>query len=88
MYVSVGVGDVTTVLAALEPRIQSHYFWDQPCISCGSVHTLKKIEDALVVTTKENGLEVNDEKTTYVIMSQRSECRTKPQNSANIWEQL
>jgi len=70
MYVSAGVGGVATVLPVLEPRIQSHYFLDKPCISDGSVHTIKKIAEALVVTTKENGLEVNGEKTTYVIMSE------------------
>jgi hypothetical protein len=70
MYVSAGVGGVAAVLPALEPRIQSHYFLDQPCISGGSVHTIKKIADALVVTTKENDLEVNGEETKYVIMSE------------------
>jgi len=70
MYVSAGVGGVATVLPALESGIQSRYFLDQPCISGGSVYTIKKIADALVVTTKENGLEVNGEKTTYVIMSE------------------
>jgi preprotein translocase subunit YajC len=43
---------------------------DDVNISGGSVGTVKKIADALVVATKKTGLEVNVEKTTYVIMSQ------------------
>jgi hypothetical protein len=39
-------------------------------MSGGSVHTVKKIAKALVVATKEIGIEVKAEKTTYVIMSQ------------------
>jgi hypothetical protein len=35
----------------------------------GSVHTVKKNAEALVVVTKENGLEVNVYKTKYMIMS-------------------
>ena len=35
----------------------------------GSVHTVKKNAEALVVATKETGLEVNTDKTKYVLMS-------------------
>jgi hypothetical protein len=35
----------------------------------GSVHTVKKNTEALVVATKQTGLEVNAEKTKYMIMS-------------------
>jgi hypothetical protein len=35
----------------------------------GSVHTVKKNAEALVVATKEIGLEVNADKTKYMIMS-------------------
>jgi hypothetical protein len=35
----------------------------------GSVHTVKKIAEALVVATKEIGLEVNADKTKYMVMS-------------------
>jgi hypothetical protein len=35
----------------------------------GSVHTVKENADALVVATKEFGLQVNADKTTYMIMS-------------------
>jgi len=33
----------------------------------GSVHTVKEITEALVVTSKENGLEVNADKTKYIV---------------------
>jgi hypothetical protein len=35
----------------------------------GSVHTVKENAEALVVATKENGLEVNADKTKYMVMS-------------------
>ena len=35
----------------------------------GSVHTVKKNAEALVAATKENGLEVNADKTKYMVMS-------------------
>ena len=35
----------------------------------GSVHTVKENEEALVVATKEIGLEVNGDKIKYMIMS-------------------
>ena len=35
----------------------------------GSVHTVKKNTEALVVDSKETGLEVNADKTKYVVMS-------------------
>jgi hypothetical protein len=35
----------------------------------GSVHTVKKNAEPLVVATKETGLEVNADKTKYMIMS-------------------
>jgi thiamine monophosphate synthase len=35
----------------------------------GSVHTVKENEEALVVATKEIGLEVNADKTKYMVMS-------------------
>jgi hypothetical protein len=35
----------------------------------GSVHAVKKNTEALVVASKEIGLEVNAEKTTYMVMS-------------------
>ena len=51
-------------------------------ILVGSVHTVKKSEEALVVATKETGLAVNADKTKYMIMYITyiiSECRTKSQ---------
>jgi len=35
----------------------------------GSVHTIKKTIDTLVVASKENGLEVNADITKYMVMS-------------------
>ena len=42
---------------------------DDVNISDGSEHTIKKKEEALVVASKENGLEVNADKTQYMVMS-------------------
>ena len=42
---------------------------DDVNILVGSVHTVKENAEALVVTTKETGLEVNADKTKYMIMS-------------------
>ena len=36
----------------------------------GSVHTIQKNAEALVVASKEIGLEVNADKTNYMVMSQ------------------
>jgi hypothetical protein len=36
----------------------------------GSVHTIKKNKEALVVVSKEKGLEVNTDKIKYMVMSQ------------------
>ena len=44
----------------------------------GSVHTIKKNAEALVVTSKENELEVNADKTKDMVIL-RTECRTKSQ---------
>jgi len=35
----------------------------------GSIHTLKKTMDTVVVASKETGLEVNADKTKYMVMS-------------------
>ena len=63
----------------------------------GSVHTVKENAEALVVATKEIGLEVNADKTKYMIMSRdqnagRSHSMKlitvplKGWKSSNIWE--
>ena len=44
----------------------------------GSGHTIKENAEALVVASKEIGLEVSADKTVYMVMS-RSECRMKSQ---------
>jgi len=38
-------------------------------ILAGSIHTLKENAEALVATTRENGLEVSADKTKYMVMS-------------------
>jgi hypothetical protein len=43
----------------------------------GSIHAKRKKTEALVIASKEIDLEVNAEKTKYMVMSQRPECRTK-----------
>ena len=43
---------------------------DDGDILVGSIHTVKKNTDALVVASKESGLEGNAEKTKYMVMSQ------------------
>jgi len=64
----------------------------------GSVHTVKENTEALVVATKETGLEVNAEKTKYVIMSRdqnAGRCHTMNIDNSSIerveelgiWEQ-
>ena len=44
-------------------------FADDVNILAGSVHTVEENTEALVVATKEIGLEVNADKTKYIIMS-------------------
>jgi hypothetical protein len=44
----------------------------------GSVHTINKNAEALVVVSKEAGLEINADKTKYLVVS-RSESTTKSQ---------
>ena len=38
-------------------------------ILCRSVHTINKNTEALVIASKENGLEANADKTKYMVMS-------------------
>jgi hypothetical protein len=42
---------------------------DDVNVFCGSVHTLENNKDALVVASKEIGLEGNADKTKYMVMS-------------------
>jgi hypothetical protein len=64
----------------------------------GSVRIIKKNTEALVVASKEIGLEVNADKTKYMVMFQDQNVRRsnnteiyysslKGQNNSNIWEQ-
>ena len=51
---------------------------DEVNILGGSVHTVKESAEALLVATKEIGIEVNPDKTKYMVVS-GSECRTGSQ---------
>ena len=64
----------------------------------GSIHTVKEKTEALIVASKETGLEVNADKTKYMVMSQDQNAgRSHNINiyisffervkSSNIWEQ-
>ena len=58
----------------------------------GSVHTVEENAEAVVIATKEIGLEVNVDKTTYMIMSRDQNAGLiivplKGWKSSNIWEQ-
>jgi hypothetical protein len=45
----------------------------------GSVNTVKEKAEALVVASKEMGLEVNADKTKYIVMSRDQTARKKSQ---------
>jgi hypothetical protein len=71
---------------------------DDVSVLGGSVHAIKKNTEALVVASKEIGLEVNAEKTKYIVMSHNQHAgqnhnikldnkSLKGWNSSNIWEQ-
>ena len=50
----------------------------------GSVHTVKENAEALVVATKEIGLEVNADKTKYIIMSRDLRALSKYQDQTSV----
>ena len=56
------------LLAKLTPH-QLLAYADDVNILGGNIHTVKENAEALVVATKETGLEVNADKTKYVVMS-------------------
>jgi hypothetical protein len=53
----------------LKGTLQLLVYADDVNILGGSVHTIKEITEALVVASKETGLEVNANKTKYMVMS-------------------
>ena len=70
---------------------------DDDNILGGSIHTVKENAEALVIATKETGLEVNADKTKYMVMSREQTAalshNMKGDNSSiervessNIWE--
>ena len=64
---------------------------DDVSILVGSIRTVKENAEALVVATKETGLEVNADKTEYMIMSREqtaglSHTMKVDWKSSNIWE--
>jgi len=72
---------------------------DDVNIPGGSVHTIKENTEAVVVASKEIGLEVNADKTKYMVTSRDQNAGKvivlkliivplKGRNSSNIWEQL
>ena len=81
----------------LNGRHQLLAYVDDVNILGGSAHTVKENAEALLVATKENGLEVNADKTKYMVMSRdRNAGRghsvkidnspLKGWKSSNIWE--
>ena len=71
---------------------------DDVNILCGSIHSIKKNTEALVVASKEIGLEVNADKTKYMgvsrnhngVHSQNKKLNVVPWKvwkSSNVWEQ-
>jgi len=63
-FIFLGLGSV------LNGTHQLLSYADDVNILGGSAHTVKENVEALVVATKETGLEVNADKTKYIIMSQ------------------
>ena len=68
---------------------------DDVSILGGRVHTIKKNAEALVVTSRQIGLEVNADKTKYTTMSRDQNAgqshsikiHLKGQKTSSIWEQ-
>ena len=82
----------------LSDTYQLSVYADDVNILSGRVHAMQKNTDALVVASKENGLEVNADKIKFMVMSrdqnagQNCSMKTdnnslKGRNSSNILEQ-
>ena len=52
------------------------YAYDVSILLGGSVHAIKNDTEALVVASRETGLEVNADKTKYVVMSQDQDAKS------------
>jgi sorting nexin-29 len=66
---AIGRVQATQVGFKLNGTHQLLVYADDVNILGGSIHTIRKNTDALLITSKETGLEVNAEKTTYMVMS-------------------
>jgi hypothetical protein len=62
----------------LNGKRQLQVYADDVRILGGSLHTIKTNTEALVVAKKEGGLEVNADKTKYVVMSQHQNAGRSP----------
>jgi len=51
------------------------FFYADGNIFGGSVHTIKKNTDTVIVASKDIGLKINDDKTKYVVMSRDKNVR-------------
>ena len=89
---------VNQVELKLNGAYQLLVYADDVNILGGSVHTIKKNAESLVVASKENGLEVNADKTNYLVMSRDQDAGRshsmktgnssfEEQKISNIWEQ-
>jgi len=61
----------------LNSKHQLLVYADDVNIMDGSIHTIKKIKEGLLVGSREIGLEVNADKSKYMVNVSRSECRTE-----------
>jgi len=73
-------------LGGLNETHQLLVYADVVYILVGSVHTIKKNTETLVVDSKETGLEVNADRTKYMVMSREQNAgrshNIKPDNSS------
>jgi hypothetical protein len=63
----------------LNGTYQFLFYADGFNILCGSVHTIKKKTESLLVASKGVALEVNCGKNKYMVMTRDQKCRTKSQ---------
>jgi len=59
----------TNSMSCDSAMVVQFYLVDDVNVLVGSVHAIKKNAEALVIASKENGLEVNADKTKYIVVS-------------------